>query len=72
MPLGGEISHEKRALAREYFIEDVHTGITHNTKLPDHTVTHYAEILEFSEDILRKMENLISESEMKEVECMFT
>ena len=69
MPLCGDISEEKRALARRYFIEDVLIGITHRTKLPDHRLAPYAEILEISEDILRRMENLISE---KEVECMFT
>jgi hypothetical protein len=63
------MSDEKKALAHAYFIEDVvHTG---HTKLPQDSVTAYAEILEVSEEVIQRIEILISEGDIQEVECKF-
>ncbi len=72
IPLGGVISDEKRALARVYFITDVLFGIEHQTELPHESVTAYAKIHGVTEEIMRRMEILISVGEKREVKCKFT
>ncbi len=72
MPLGGVISDEKRALARVYFITDVLFGIEHQTELPNESIIAYAKIHGVTEEIMQRMEILISVSKMQEVKRKFT
>ena len=71
IPLRGRLSRETRALARAYFIQDVHTGITHNRQLPRRLITHYSKVLVLAEEIVQRMETLIK-SQVQEEECEFT
>jgi hypothetical protein len=72
IPLGGLISDEKRALARVYFFTDVLFGIEHQTELQHESVIAYAKIHGVTEEIMRRMQVLISVSEVREVKRKFT
>ena len=69
MPLASLSEHDRAIFYRTYFIGSVLFGIKHNVKLPEDGnpgVTFHALWLDLSEETVRKMEDLIWESEIRD------
>ena len=67
MPMSDDMSEEEKELhRRRNFIRLVLFGIARNVKLPDHRLTFEAESLGFEPTTLRKLEDLVWQSDVRD------